>query len=111
LIRLGIRVRADRAEQALAEHLPLLPGGAEEREVDYWLAETYFQRGDNARAAQAFAEVYRHNPDAPRAPDALFKEGLAREQAGDQYGACTVWMRLKRDYPYLAPRYGLDERC
>jgi ribosomal protein L11 methyltransferase len=33
-MRLGIRVRADRAELALAELLPLLAGGAEEREVD-----------------------------------------------------------------------------
>jgi ribosomal protein L11 methyltransferase len=34
LIRLAIRVRADRAEQALAELLPILKAGAEEREVD-----------------------------------------------------------------------------
>ncbi len=34
LVRLGIRVRADRAEVALAELLPLLGGGAEERAVD-----------------------------------------------------------------------------
>lgn len=33
LVRLGIRVRADRAELALAELLPILQGGAEEREV------------------------------------------------------------------------------
>ena len=34
LVRLGIRVRADRAEVALAELLPLLGAGAEERELD-----------------------------------------------------------------------------
>jgi len=34
LIRLGIRVRADRAEAALADLLPLLAAGAEERAVD-----------------------------------------------------------------------------
>jgi ribosomal protein L11 methyltransferase len=34
LVRLGIRVRADRAEAALAELLPILHAGAEEREVD-----------------------------------------------------------------------------
>jgi ribosomal protein L11 methyltransferase len=34
LVRLGIRVRADRAEVALADLLPILRGGAEEREVD-----------------------------------------------------------------------------
>jgi ribosomal protein L11 methyltransferase len=33
LVRLGIQVRADDAELALAQLLPLLPGGAEEREV------------------------------------------------------------------------------
>jgi ribosomal protein L11 methyltransferase len=34
LIRLGIRVRADRAETALADLLPLLAAGAEERLID-----------------------------------------------------------------------------
>jgi ribosomal protein L11 methyltransferase len=34
IVRLGIRVRADRAELALADLLPLLGGGAEERSVD-----------------------------------------------------------------------------
>jgi ribosomal protein L11 methyltransferase len=34
LVRLGIRVRADRAEVALADLLPILQAGAEEREVD-----------------------------------------------------------------------------
>jgi ribosomal protein L11 methyltransferase len=34
LVRLGIRVRADRAEIALADLLPILQAGAEEREVD-----------------------------------------------------------------------------
>ena len=32
LVRLGIRVRRERAEAALAALLPLLPGGAEETE-------------------------------------------------------------------------------
>jgi ribosomal protein L11 methyltransferase len=34
IVRLGIRVRADRAELALADLLPLLQAGAEERSVD-----------------------------------------------------------------------------
>jgi ribosomal protein L11 methyltransferase len=34
IVRLGIRVRADRAEVALAGLLPILQGGAEQREVD-----------------------------------------------------------------------------
>jgi ribosomal protein L11 methyltransferase len=34
LVRLAIRVRADRAEMALAQLLPILRAGAEEREVD-----------------------------------------------------------------------------
>ena len=34
LVRLGIRVRAERADLALADLLPLLQAGAEEREVD-----------------------------------------------------------------------------
>jgi len=33
IVRLGIRVRADRAERALADLLPILQAGAEEREV------------------------------------------------------------------------------
>jgi tol-pal system protein YbgF len=99
------------AEAALSELLRRWPQDELAPNARYWLAETYFQRGDNARAAQTFAEVYRRTPNAPRAPDALFKEGLSREQAGDHYGACSTWMRLKRDYPDATARYALDDRC
>jgi ribosomal protein L11 methyltransferase len=37
IVRLGIRVRADRAEIALAQLLPVLQAGAEERSADDWV--------------------------------------------------------------------------
>jgi ribosomal protein L11 methyltransferase len=53
LTRLGIRVRAERAEQALAELLPILRGGAEERQV----------AGDVEYA------IYGHEAELPRPED------------------------------------------
>ena len=53
MIRLAIRVRADRAELALADLLPILKGGAEEREVE----------GDVEYA------VYAHEGELPRLDD------------------------------------------
>jgi tol-pal system protein YbgF len=99
------------AETALSEFLRRWPEDDLAPNARYWLAETYFQRGDNARAAETFAQVYRQNPTAARAADALFKEGLAREQTGDHYGACSTWLRLKREHPGSSARYALDDRC
>ena len=48
LVRLGIRVRADRAELALAELLPLLGAGAEQRDMLEKFAATL--TADNERA-------------------------------------------------------------
>jgi ribosomal protein L11 methyltransferase len=63
LIRLAIRVRADRAEVALADLLPILGAGAEEREVDggveyalYGL-EAELPRVDEIRALTDVVEV------------------------------------------------------
>jgi tol-pal system protein YbgF len=99
------------AETAFTELLRRWPQDELAPNARYWLAETYFQRGDNTRAAEIFAQVYRQNPTAARAPDALFKEGLSREQAGDHYGACSTWLRLQREYPDASARYALDDRC
>jgi len=63
LVRLGIRVRADRAETALAQLLPILHAGAEERDIDgaieYALygAEGELPRPDEIRALAGDALV------------------------------------------------------
>jgi ribosomal protein L11 methyltransferase len=63
LIRLAIRVRADRAEQALADLLPILQAGAEEREIDGLVEyavyghEAELPRLDDIRALTDVVEV------------------------------------------------------
>jgi ribosomal protein L11 methyltransferase len=71
LVRLGIRVRGDRAGTALAELLPLAPAGVEERAVDgdveyalYGPAGALPRRADlQARLGDALVEL-RHEPVA-----------------------------------------------
>jgi ribosomal protein L11 methyltransferase len=67
LVRLGIRVRGDRADTALAQLLPLAPAGAEERAVDgdveyalYGPADELPRRTDlQARLGDALIELRR----------------------------------------------------
>ena len=101
----------DGAEQAFSEILRRFPEDELAPNARYWLAESYLQQGEAARAARTFHEVYAEAPRAARAPDALYKEGVALGRAGDQYGACLAFRRLRQAYPEDAPRYPVDEFC
>jgi ribosomal protein L11 methyltransferase len=89
LVRLGIRVRADRAETALARLLPILQAGAEEREVDgaveYALygAEGGLPRHEEIRAlaGDALVEVRVEPVDAGW--EVRFHEHLQSVRAGE----------------------------
>jgi tol-pal system protein YbgF len=99
------------AERAFSEILQRFPQDELAPNARYWLAESYLQQGEAARAARAFHEVYADAPRAARAPDALYKEGVALGRAGDQYGACLTFRKLGRAYPEEARRYPVDEFC
>jgi ribosomal protein L11 methyltransferase len=89
LVRLGIRVRADRAEVALAQLLPILHAGAEEREVEGAVEYALYASGDpvprieeiRSLAGDALLDV-RAEPVAD-GWDVRWHEHLRPVQAGD----------------------------
>lgn len=98
------------AETAFRELLRRYPQDGLAGNARYWLGETYFVRGDNDRAAIAFADVYKNDPAGSRAPDALYKLGTALERAGRSADACEAFGELRRAYPLAADRFGVTQK-
>jgi ribosomal protein L11 methyltransferase len=89
LVRLGIRVRADRAELALAELLPILHAGAEEREVDgaveyaLYAPEGELPRPDDIRALVGDALIEVRSEPVPDGWEVRWHEFLRPVRVGD----------------------------
>ncbi|MEM7308198.1 MAG: tetratricopeptide repeat protein [Planctomycetota bacterium] len=50
-----------------------------------------YLQGDTEAAAREFARLVRDHGDAPEAEEALYMEGRAREEAGDNAGSVRAW--------------------
>ena len=66
----------------------------------YWLGETYYARGDYARAAEVFVEGYQTSKTGPKAPDTLLKLGMSLSSMGKKKEACAD---LRGAVPRLPP--------
>ncbi len=67
--------------------------------AQYWLAETYYVRGEYAQAARMFAQGYQDYPKGPKAGDSLLKLGLSLAQLGKKEDACLSFLQLKKEFP------------
>ncbi len=65
----------------------------------YWLAETYYVRGQMERAAVGFAEAFQTAPTGSKAPDNLLKLGMALGQLGRVEDACVTLGELTSGFP------------
>jgi tol-pal system protein YbgF len=68
-------------------------------EATYWLGESYLQRSRYREAAEQFLNLSAEHPNAPKAPDALLKLGMALNGLGARDRACAVFAELDRKYP------------
>jgi tol-pal system protein YbgF len=96
LIGQGHYAESEKAFRAfLAEHPkdPLAGSAA------YWLAESYYVRGDFTNSAVNFGEAYRKYPTSTKAPDTLLKLGLSLAQLGRKDDACTTFTQLGSQFP------------
>jgi tol-pal system protein YbgF len=89
----------DEAEIAFKEFLAAHPDDPLADNARYWLAETYYVRGDYARAAETFLEGYQGNKTGPKAPDTLLKLGMSLAALGKNKEACATYGELKRTLP------------
>lgn len=76
---------------------PLAPNAS------YWLAETYFARGQYDTAVQEFSNTYKSYPQGEKAPDSLLKLGLSLAELNELDAACATLSEMLNRFPN-APR-------
>lgn len=90
------------AETGFNEFLKRYPKDQLAGNAKYWLGETYYVRGDYARAARVFAEGYQAYPKSSKGADNLLKLGLSLSQLNKKQEACVTFSQLQKDYKNAA---------
>ncbi|HRJ66698.1 MAG TPA: tol-pal system protein YbgF [Alphaproteobacteria bacterium] len=86
------------AEDKFKRFMAMYPSHALAANAQYWLAETYYVRGNYAQAARSFAQGYQDYPKGAKAPDSLLKLALSLSQIGKKEDACLSFAQLKKEY-------------
>lgn len=100
LLRQQEYAEAERALTAFIETHPETPLAGN---ANYWLAETYYVRGDFRKAAGFFAAGYKNFPDSNKASDNLLKLAMSLANLKETDQACLTFKELSERYPD-APR-------
>lgn len=95
--------RAADARAAFQAIFDAEPGGELADNALYWIGETYFAAGDYANAMRFYGRVTKEFGDQNKAPDAMFKMGLAFERTGDLAMARQTFDETIKRYPYSTP--------
>jgi tol-pal system protein YbgF len=67
--------------------------------AQYWLAETYYVRGQFDEALPEFRKVLEQYPQSAKLPDALLKVGYCQIELGDRNAARTSLQEVMRQFP------------
>lgn len=99
----GLLKQADysAAEEAFRTFIAQHPNDPLAGTAQYWLGDTYYQRGRYGEAASAFAAGYKNYPKGPKAPDDLLKLAMSLARASQRQNACVAFAQLDRDFPHL----------
>lgn len=89
----------DGAQKTFTEFMARYPTHALAGNAQYWLAETYYVRGDYRQAAKLFAKGYQEFPKGQKAPDCLLKLGLSLAKIGKKEDACLSLQQLQKEFP------------
>ena len=89
----------DQAEVALNEFMNAHPDNPLAGNARYWLAESYYVRGQYVQAAEAFVAGYQANSSGPKAPDMLLKLGMSMSNLDKKVEACASFGKLLKDFP------------
>lgn len=95
------------AEQSFRSFLSAYPGNVLTTDAQYWLAESIFSQATApgaattlyVDAANAFLTAYRAAPQGGKAPDALFKLGMALVALGQVQDGCSTYAQVLATYP------------
>jgi tol-pal system protein YbgF len=92
--------RYDAAEQGFQSFLNTYPDHKLAGNSQYWLAETYYVRGNYSDAAKFFAQGYQDYPESSKAADNLLKLGLSLAKLGK---SALLTAAAKRLFSKLLP--------
>jgi len=101
LLRKAKYGEAETALQAFVEQHPDEPLAANAR---YWLGETFYVRGDYARAAEVFLDGYQKRRNGSKAPDSLLKLGMSLANLDKKQEACATFDEIAKAFPELSSR-------
>jgi tol-pal system protein YbgF len=87
------------AEAWLLEFTKRYPADVLADNAYYWLGESRLVQNNPAGAVQAFRDGLRALPKGAKAPDNLFKMGVALEQLKQPQLAKAAWEKLLKDFP------------
>ncbi len=90
------------AESAMRAFVTKWPRHELSSNASYWLAETFYVRGNYEQAAKAFADGYQKYPRGAKAEDTLLKLGLTLSALNRGPDACVIFDQLQTDFPRLS---------
>jgi tol-pal system protein YbgF len=93
----------DNSRKTFQEVFDSEPNGELADNALYWIAETYFVTAKYSDALKLYERIVRDYSDENKAPDAMFKMGLAYVRLGDLALARTTFQQLINKYPYSTP--------
>jgi tol-pal system protein YbgF len=89
----------DQALDAFAAFLVRWPDHPNADNAMYWRGESYYAKGEFARAVEEFEGATLRFPYGNKAPDCLLKLGLSEQKLGNLPKAQSYFERLMHDYP------------
>jgi tol-pal system protein YbgF len=91
--------RYEEAGAAFQTFLGQFPTSPLADNAQYWLAETYYVRGQFDTALPEFRKVLEQYPQSAKMPDALLKVGYCQVELGDRDAARTSLQEVMRQFP------------
>jgi tol-pal system protein YbgF len=89
----------EQAEMGLRQFLQSHPRDRLVPDAIFWLGESYLQRSRPREAAEQFLRISTEHARSGKAPDAMFKLGVALNALGARDQACATFAELSRKYP------------
>ena len=65
----------------------------------FYIADTYATERNEAAADSVWVKLYTDHPDAQRAPEAMYRHGVALENGGRRAEARRIYQQVIRQYP------------
>lgn len=89
----------EQAATAFRDFLADFPDNSYAANAQYWLAETYYVRGQFAEALPEFQSVLDDYPRSSKIPDALLKVGYCNYELGNLSEARSALRAVQAEYP------------